>query len=220
MSTAIAPSPTRLLTAEEYRLLPDWRERQELRRGVVIRMPPPGFRHGEVCWNISHYVGTYVRQQRIGRVLCNDAGIITERDPDTVRGADVSYYSYLRVPKDESPIGYPGASPEIIFKVVSPSNTRLEIAEKIGEYLRCGVHVVCVADPEFRTVNVHYPNRPTELPEGEAVLTLADLPGFAGIFRRSEPVLRIAARHFAYRPRGLKRAVLRSSSTLMKARSA
>ena len=179
MSTAVAPSPTKLLTAEEYRLLPNWKERQELRRGVVIYMPPPGFRHGEVCWNISYYLGTFVRQQQTGRVLCNDSGIITERDPDTVRGADVSYYSYSRVPKEESPIGYPGASPEIVFEVVSPSNTRPEIAEKTGEYLRCGVNVVCVADPEFRTVNVHYPDRPTERLDGDALLTLVDLPGFS-----------------------------------------
>ena len=30
----------------------------------------------------------------LGHVLSNDSGVITERDPDTVRGADISFYSY------------------------------------------------------------------------------------------------------------------------------
>jgi Uma2 family endonuclease len=178
MATVIEPQQ-QLLTAEEYRLLPDRGERRELRRGVVIVMNPPGFRHGEVCSNIHHYVDTFVRQQQLGRTLTNDSGIITERDPDTVRGADVSYYSYLRVPKEKSPIGYAGAPPEIVFEVVSPTNTRTEIALKTAEYLRAGVNVVCVVDPQFQTVNVHYPDRPDEKLAGEDALTFAELPGFS-----------------------------------------
>ncbi len=48
----------------------------------------------------------------------NDAGVITERDPDTVRGADVAFYSYRRVPKDAEPEGYPDAIPEFVFEVL------------------------------------------------------------------------------------------------------
>jgi Uma2 family endonuclease len=177
MATAIA-APPKLLTAEEYRLLPDHGQRTELRRGVVVFMNPPGFRHGEVCSNVHHYLDNFVRDHGLGRTLTNDAGIITERDPDTVRGADVSFYSYQRVPKGQSPIGYAGASPEIVFEVVSPTNTRLEIAAKTGEYLRAGVKVVCVVDPQFQTVNVHYPDRPDEKLQSDHQLTFVELPGF------------------------------------------
>ena len=38
----------------------------------------------------------------LGRVVTNDSGIVTQRDPDTVRGADVAYYSYARLPKGGS----------------------------------------------------------------------------------------------------------------------
>jgi Uma2 family endonuclease len=178
VATVIAHEP-KLLTAEEYRLLPDRGERRELRRGVVVVMNPPGFRHGEVCSNVHHYVDTFVRQQQIGRTLTNDSGIITERDPDTVRGADISYYSYQRVPKDQSPVGYAGAPPEIVFEVVSPTNTRTEVAIKTGEYLRAGVKVVCVVDPQFQTLNLHFVDRPAEKLTGDDPLTLADLPGFS-----------------------------------------
>ena len=112
-------------------------------------------------------------------MLSNDSGIITQRDPDTVRGADVSYYSYQRVPKGQSPIGYAGASPHIVFEVVSPANTRSEIATKIGEYLNVNINVVCVVDPEYQTVNLHFADLPTEKLSGDQPLTFADLPGFS-----------------------------------------
>lgn len=177
MTTALAPP--KLLTAEEYLQLPDDGRRTELRRGVVVYMNPPGFRHGEVCSNIHLHVETYVRQHQLGRTLTNDSGIITERNPDTVRGADVSFYSYQRVPKGQSPIGYAGAAPEIVFEVVSPTNTRRGIAEKIGEYVKAGVNVICVVDPQHRTVNLHFPELPTEKLQADDLLTFADLPGFS-----------------------------------------
>jgi Uma2 family endonuclease len=177
MTTAVA-APQKLITAEEYIQLPDDGQRHELRRGVVVTLNLPGFQHGEICGNIYHYVDNYVRKKRLGRMISNDSGIITERDPDTVRGADVSFYSYKRVAKSKSPLGYAGAAPEIVFEVVSPSNTRREIASKTGEYLRADVHVVCVVDPKYKTVNLHYPDRPDEKLQGDDLLTFDDLPGF------------------------------------------
>jgi Uma2 family endonuclease len=172
-------TPPKLVTAEEYIQLPGSLGRTELRRGVVVRMPPPGFRHGEVCSTIHHYIDNFVRAHDLGRTLTNDTGIITERDPDTVRGADVSFYSYARVPKGQSPIGYAGASPEIVFEVVSPSNTRQAIANKTGEYLNANINAVCIADPEHQTVNLHFADLPTEKLTGEQPLTFSDLPGFS-----------------------------------------
>jgi Uma2 family endonuclease len=178
MTTLTATQP-KLLTAEEYLLLPDDGRRTELRRGVVVYMNLPGFRHGEVCSNVHHFIDNFVRAHNLGRTLTNDSGIITMRDPDTVRGADISFYSYGRVPKGRSPVGYAGASPEIVFEVVSPSNTRREIADKTVEYLKAGVNVVCIVDPQYKSVNLDYPELPTEKLQGDDQLTFAELPGFS-----------------------------------------
>ena len=72
-----------------------------------------------------------------------------------------------------------GAPPEIVFEVVLPTNTRTEIAVKTVEYLRAGVNVVCVVDPESQTVNLHYPDRPGEKLHGDESLTFGELPGFS-----------------------------------------
>jgi Uma2 family endonuclease len=180
MATAtVAPAPPKLLTADEYLHRKPTSARSELRKGVVVEMSPPGFRHGEVCGNVYHYVDNFVRERQLGRTLTNDSGIVTERNPDTVRGADIAYYSYSRIAKDESPVGYPGTAPEIVFEVVSPSNTRKEIARKTGEYLNVGVNVVCVVDSQQGVVNLHYPNEPSTRLQGDDLLAFAELPGFS-----------------------------------------
>ena len=48
-------------------------------------------------------LGNHVYDNDLGRVLSNDSGVITERGPDTVRGADVCFYSFVRVPKGPLP---------------------------------------------------------------------------------------------------------------------
>ncbi len=183
MTTLTATHP-KLLTAEEYLLLPDDGRRTELVRGVVVYLNFPGFRHGEVCSKVLRYIDNFVRAHNLGRTLANGCGIITLLNPDTVRGADVSFYSYGRVAKGHSPVGYAGASPEIVFEVVSPTNTRREIAEKTVEYLKAGVNVVCIVDPQNKTVNLDHPELPTEKLQGEDLLTFADLPGFSLAVRK------------------------------------
>ena len=142
MATATQGRP---LTAEEYFALPPSAGPTELVRGEIVRLDQPGFRHGEVCSNIDYRLGKYVKERMIGHLLTNDSGILVERDPDTVRGTDVAFYSYDRVPRGQSPITYPDAVPEVIFEVRSPSNTWPSILTKVGEYQAAGIDMV-VAD--------------------------------------------------------------------------
>jgi Uma2 family endonuclease len=95
-----------------------------------------------------------------GRVIGNDAGILTEHDPDTVRGADVAYYSYSRVPKGPLPSGLLSAAPELVFEVLSPSDRWSEVQIKVGEYLDARVTAVCVVDDATRSVHVFRRDQP------------------------------------------------------------
>jgi Uma2 family endonuclease len=80
------------MTAEEYINLPDpFDGPTELVKGLLVQMPPTRPRHGEICINIAYILRRYLDDHPSGRVIGNDAGIPTEHDPDTVRGADVAY---------------------------------------------------------------------------------------------------------------------------------
>jgi Uma2 family endonuclease len=163
------------LTAEEYFRLPDDGRHIELVRGRVVAMNMPGFEHGEICVTIASLLRAFVSERGLGRVVGNDSGVLTERDPDTVRGADVSYYSYTRVPRGRRPKGYPGVSPELVIEVLSPSDTWAKILGKVSEYLEAGVIVVCVVDPNQGRVFVHRSDSPAEELTEEEEFTLPDL---------------------------------------------
>ena len=45
----------------------------------------------------------------------------------------------------------------MIAEVLSPSDTQEEIVERVEEYLACGVPLVWIFNPYFKTVTVHRP---------------------------------------------------------------
>jgi Uma2 family endonuclease len=166
-----------LLTAEEYLKLPDRGVPTELVRGRVIEMNVPAPRHGEICVNVTLAIGPHIRANGLGHLVSNDGAVRTERGPDTVRGADVSFYSYGRVPKGPIPKGYLSVSPELVFEVRSPTDKWPKVLAKVSEYLDAGVSVVCVLDQMSETAVVF---RDDELPrtlEGDDELHLPDVLG-------------------------------------------
>ncbi len=88
-----------LMTAEQFGQRPDPGHPEELVQGKIVGMSVPDRRHGYVCGRADRIFGNFVNGRDTGRVICNDSGVITERDPDTVREADVAYYRLLPTPQ-------------------------------------------------------------------------------------------------------------------------
>lgn len=175
MTTAtVAAPPEALLTAEQYADLPDDGRLTELVRGRIVEMPQPTPEHGYYCLNIGGILREYVRSRDLGRAVSNDSGVQTEHDPDTVRGPDVAYYSYDRVPRGPLPKGY-WPVPELVFEVRSPSNTWRAINGKWAEYLAAGVKVVCVLDPDTSNLWVYTPDQPPRQLKFDEELTLPEV---------------------------------------------
>jgi Uma2 family endonuclease len=144
-----------LMTAEEFGQRPDSGHPEELVQGKVVEMTPPDRRHGYVCYKACRILGSWVDEHDLGRVLSNDSGVITERDPDTVRGADVAYYSYARLSREPLSSGYGPEVPELVVEVRSTHDRWRNVLEKVIEYLDAGVLVVVVLDPESRSAHVY-----------------------------------------------------------------
>ena len=153
---------TSLLTAAEFAQMPDPGHPQELVRGVVVDMPPPRFRHGKVCARIATLLTIYVDQHHLGHVLGNDSGVITERQPDTVRGPDVSFVGYAKLPPEADP-DYLAIAPDAVFEVRSPTDRSSELLVKISEYLELGVPAIYVLDPDTSRVHCYYQERADEI---------------------------------------------------------
>lgn len=142
-------------------------------------MTRPGIRHGVVCGNIHLPITLWARSGNRGLVATNDAGVLTERDPDTVRGPDVLFVSRERWPHDRAPDGFLEVAPDLAVEVLSPYDVWKDLLTKISEYFDAGVREVWVADPEMKNVQVFRPDAPPRTLHADEVIESADvLPGF------------------------------------------
>ncbi|MEX2213716.1 MAG: Uma2 family endonuclease [Phycisphaeraceae bacterium] len=171
MSTAPSNFPE-LMSAEEFLRL-ESEQPMELVRGRIVTMSRPGFRHGRICIRIAILLQRHLDQNDAGTIVGNDAGVITERKPDTVRGPDVAFYSYERMPKGEDPAGYPEQSPELVFEVKSPDDRWKALQKKVGEFLDSNVLLVCILDPDTRTAHVYTPDDPVRVYGADESITFA-----------------------------------------------
>lgn len=177
---ATATLAEKLLTVEDYLQIDDGNRSTELVRGRIVEMPPTKIGHGVICAIIAKLLGNYLDEHKSGRVVTNDAGVLTHRNPDSLRGADVAYYSFHRVPADFDLFEtYPAAAPEIVIEVKSPGNSWPDLTEKVAEYLHAGVDIVCVIDPEERVAVVQTPHAPPRTLASDQILEFPSiLPGF------------------------------------------
>ena len=177
MATAVA---TPLLTVEEFarRLEPLDGSREELVLGKVVTMPPPRFEHGRIQLNVGVLLKVFVDSRRLGRVV-TETGVITERDPDSVRGPDVAFWSVERLPLDAEVELYPDVAADLCVEVLSPDERAKKLREKLHEYFACGVRMVWVIAPEARTVTIYRGPDEGRLLWEDAKLSGDDvLPGF------------------------------------------
>src|SRR5262249_44413617 len=152
MATVAQAEP--LLTAEQFAARPDPGYLEELVRGRIVPMPMPKPRHGYICNKAGRIFGNFVEEHRLGWVFNNDSGVITERNPDTVRGADIAFYSYNRLPPGDLPDSYPGVAPELVIEVRSHGDRWPEVLAKVAEYLAAGVSIVVVLDDKRRSAHL------------------------------------------------------------------
>ncbi|HTK76383.1 MAG TPA: Uma2 family endonuclease [Gemmataceae bacterium] len=181
MSTPSVPT-TSSLTADQFF---DWCHRPEnearhweLERGNVVEVSRPGVRHCAVCANVSWLLVSFVRHRGRGYVLGNDAGVIWERNPDTVRGPDVVLYD-KPTRFEDVPVKYTDDVPVLAVEVLSPTDRTNKVNRRIAQFLRWGAKVVWLLDPEDRTLAVHRPQQLTiVLDESEELHGEPELPGF------------------------------------------
>ncbi|MCY3691943.1 MAG: Uma2 family endonuclease [Chloroflexota bacterium] len=178
---------TKLMTADELILLPDNGMRQELVRGELIEMPPPGKAHGVTSTRFGATLFNYADANDYGTVGDNH-GYRLESNPDTVRAPDVAWFAPGH-PAEQTD-GYPERAPDLVVEIKSPSDSPRDVAERAQMWLDFGAQEVWYGDPQTTSVTRYRPEQePETLSEGD-ILDGGDLlPGF------SIPVWRLFRRH-------------------------
>lgn len=171
----------RRMTLDEFQYanpLPD--ARTELVDGRMIVRDPPKELHGLIAARILRALFRYLDRRyeseaESGVVLCNDVGILLQRDPPTVRAADVCYYLASRVLRDRTQ--YSQEVPDLIVEVRSPTDRAGYLRAKIDDWRRGGCRHIWVADPRKRTFAEVSGETVTTFHEGERFGGGALFPG-------------------------------------------
>ncbi len=149
----IDQSPKPITGAELYQM-PNT-DLTELVKGKIVDISPTGFFHGYIENNFDSILKAFVKQHNLGLVMVGEVGLYTNRNPDTVRGADVIFISHQQMAKIKSQ-SYLDVAPELIVEIMSPNDTWSGVMTKLEEYFNCGVLAVWVVDPAKKQLYVYH----------------------------------------------------------------
>lgn len=151
----------------------------ELVEGELVLMSPTKPKHGNVEYRVSKLIGDFVETHDLGDVFVGEVGVYTQRNPDTVRGADVVFISHAQYERSAAGDFFTVA-PELVVEILPPDDRWSHVRQKLREYFGIGVRIVLVVDVKEAVIELYRsPTNVQELRAGD-VLTMEDvLPGLS-----------------------------------------
>ena len=154
--------------------------RWELIDGEPVEMTPSAYESSSIGAMILGFLAQYVREHRLGRVYGADGGFVLFPDRPTVRVPDAAFVRAERAPQGEARKSFPRLAPDLVVKVLSPSDRTSEVVAKLEMYQEAGVPLIWLVDPDEGTVTIIAAGQPTRVVKQGDTLDGGDvLPGFA-----------------------------------------
>ena len=126
----------------------------ELVDGTLVEKPV-GFWEGLIAARVVTLLTVFADTKKLGVVFGD--GSPMRMKSKRVRLPDASFVSYARLPKSGDPV--PSLSPDLAVEVLSESNTKPEIQQKLVEYFKSGTRLAWIIDPSSRTAAVYHDAR-------------------------------------------------------------
>jgi Uma2 family endonuclease len=177
---AVRDTARRKLTYEDYVLIPEDGQRHEIIDGEHYVSPAPSTRHQSVSIELSSRLHSFVRAQRLGKVLAAPTDVLLSR-------YDVFQPDLLFISNERAAIltekNIQGA-PDLVIEILSDRTRYLDEDFKHGRYEIFGVREYWIVDPMADRVHVYQAasdsfEKTAELSaKAGDVLTTPLLPGF------------------------------------------
>ncbi|MBI4552846.1 MAG: Uma2 family endonuclease [Candidatus Latescibacteria bacterium] len=146
------------MTYEEYLASPETVQRYDIIDGEMIMSPAPTSDHQWISFRIARALQDHVEPHKLGVVLYAPVDVLIRRDPLRVRQPDVLFLSAARtgITGREGLRQMPiiTVPPDLVVEILSPTETRLDIEEKLADYRSIGVLESWLVSPETQTVEV------------------------------------------------------------------
>ena len=147
MATALTAT---LLTYEDYLRTPEMAKRFEIIEGVLEFMTPAPTKKHQVCLGRLYRAMSDAAEGH-GEVFLAPFDVLISRQPLRTRQPDLFFVrsERLDIVKDQVEEG-----PDVVVEIISPSNRRKAILEKLADYARIGVRECWMVNTEIRTLEI------------------------------------------------------------------
>ncbi len=149
---------TKRLTFEEWQALPETKQRCEVVDGVLV-MPPSPF--GEHAWAVRAIfvaLDSFISENDLGIVLTAPYDVLIQKDPLRVRQPDILVVNeeLTAIGRPADLLGRPFLDWPLLLavEVLSPSNTRRDIEQRLADHLSIGVPECWLVDFATLTIEV------------------------------------------------------------------
>jgi Uma2 family endonuclease len=146
----------KLITYEDYLLLPEVNRRYEIIDGELQMTPSPTKRHQKLVLRIASLLESFASEGNLGEVLPAPMDVLIEKHPKLrTRQPDVLYLDRRSgsVSSDEDS-NLLATVPDLVVEILSSSDSRRKIREKLTDYHRIGVKECWLISPEAETIEV------------------------------------------------------------------
>jgi Uma2 family endonuclease len=184
------PMPGTATEKDVIRVLDEENRPCELVEGTLVEKAM-GYEESAIAAYLIMCLNNFVLRRKLG-IVTGESGAV-RLFPGLVRIPDVAFASWDCLPGRKRPkTPVPHLAPDLVVEVLSKSNTKPEMARKLGEYFQAGVRLVWLANPKTQTVRVYIAvDRLVLLKEDQALDGGGVLPGFSlllsELFARNEP---------------------------------
>ncbi len=178
---------TRFLTVEEF-VDAYTRQPVEVVDGKIVEMAPAEVAHMLMAHFLYDALAAWAREGGLGRAFIETPYVLDgSRRKNWVQGARVPDVSFLAQDRLKAHLDQHGASgpfwlaPDLAVEIVSVNDRYVDVQRKVVDYLRYGVRLVWVINPEMRVIRVFSPDDPEGRTLHEADTLTGDpvLPGWS-----------------------------------------
>ena len=142
---------TTRMSYEEYLEGPEIEGRFDIIDGVLIMAPSPTRKHQEILGQLYFLMRQFLEENRVGNAFIAPLDVVVEREPLKTRQPDLLFVSNER---SEILHDIVEGAPDLVVEVLSPSNFRADIQDKLDDYAGLGVRECWLVSPEGGTVEV------------------------------------------------------------------
>jgi Uma2 family endonuclease len=140
------------LTYQQYLDLPEMRARYSIVDGELIMAAAPTTEHQRTILELAVKLTPFVREHQLGQVWIAPLDVVIRRDPLRTRQPDLMYISnarrYIVGPQVVE------GGPDLVIEILSPSNTRRELEEKLRDYQAINVREAWIVATQGQTIEV------------------------------------------------------------------